>query len=102
MTKRILSPQVGSLPLKRIGNSVHRWQQFQENFIKNVFDAKFKEQFQDASKQPAKTPTTRAKNKLTRFNRVQPLDDQCAQESNDENLVSQGIHDIVLKKSPNG
>lgn len=42
----------------------------------------------------------RAKNTSTRFDRVQPLDNQCSQESDDENQVSQGINDIALKNSP--
>lgn len=101
MTQSILSLQVGNIPPFTLKNFEHQWQQYKENFMRNLIDARFKELVQDASKQPAKTSTTGTESRSTRFDRFRPSEDQHSRESGYEDLVSLRYDiDPVLRNSP--
>lgn len=42
MTQSILAPQAGYVPPFRLTNFERQWQQYQENFMRNLIDARFK------------------------------------------------------------
>lgn len=42
MTQSILAPQAGYVPPFRLTNFERQWQQYQENFMRNLTDARFK------------------------------------------------------------
>lgn len=42
MTQSILAPQAGYVPPIRLTNFERQWQQYQENFMRNLTDARFK------------------------------------------------------------
>lgn len=102
LTQGSVPPQVGNFPPFVLGNFEAQWQQYQENCMKRLIDARIKELVQESNKQPtiAITSDVRSDRACNRFDRFRPSDDQRSRESDDDDLVShRGETDQVLSNS---
>ena len=71
LTQGSVPPQVGNFPPFMLGNYEAQWQQYQENCMKRLIDARIKELVQDSNKQPtiAITSDVRSDRACNRFDR---------------------------------
>ena len=96
LTQGFFPSQMRNAPPFMLGNFETQWQQYQENFMRNLIDARVKELVHGASKQTEKRSTTSSQ----RFDRFRPSDDQHSRESDDEDLIShRGDNDPVVNNS---
>lgn len=87
-----------------MGNFEAQWQQYQENCMKKLIDARIKELVQDSSKQPtsAITSDVRSDRACNRFDKFRSSDDHRSREADEDDLVShRGETDQVLSNSLN-